>query len=112
MLVRCLVGQPRQFGDLVVRGNSARADDDANVRLREIALQPQQYRVGRVLCITDTEDDLVIGIVLTAEAREILVRVGIQPKYRLDVADWREKIPVFIKLFGKEEPQRAKQGNQ
>src|SRR5580658_2732475 len=71
-----------QLHDFVVGSSSAGTEQHSNAALRKIARQLLQDGNNRVVFLTDAEKQLVIRIVLPAEAGEVFIRVRIQPTDR------------------------------
>ncbi len=83
--------QARQLRHFIVRCDAAGAEQHANAAFGKIVLQLLDDRKHRIVGGSDAENEFVFRIVLPAEAREILVRVGIKSADRLQIADrWSE----------------------
>ncbi len=91
MFVGRFLGHARELGHLVVGRDAAGADHNADVGGREVADEPLQDRENRVGVVADAEEDLVIGIVLAAEAGVILIGVGVESAHRFQIADGRKE---------------------
>ena len=111
VFVRRLAYQARQLGDLVVGSVAARAEQHADGALREFPPQPVDQRRRRVLAIVDAKEQLVIRIVLPAEAGEVLIGVRIEAPDWLQDADRGREPGSFLAMRAPEEPPAAKKDN-
>src|SRR5579883_2304028 len=81
-IVLRLADQPHQAGDFIVDRVTAGAEQQANLALGEVGDQLLQHRQRGVVAI-DAEDNLVLGIILPAEAGVILIGILVEPADRL-----------------------------
>src|SRR5208283_5158964 len=71
------------------RGDPVRAEQHSNLALRKIAHDLFNDRQYRISAVSHAEDYLVFGVVLPAEAGEIVVSIGVEPTHRLqDACRW------------------------
>ena len=84
-------GEAGKFGYFVVDTVSAGTIDDANVALRKILDELLNDGNGGVTGLADAEEQFELGIILTAEARKVQVRIGVKAPDGLDVTDRRRK---------------------
>ena len=93
--VACFAHQADELGNFVVDGVAARAIEDANLALREIAHQLLKNGDRSVVFVADAKNQFVVGIVLAAVAGEIFVGFGVEAANRLQIADRRSKIKIL-----------------
>src|SRR5208282_6805913 len=106
--------QSGQLDHFVVGSSSARAEQHPNATFRKIPHELAQDRNHRVVLLPHAEKHLVIRIVLPAETREVLVRLGIQPANRLKITDRRSEVTcscASTRVTAKELP-RTEQRNE
>ena len=110
MLVRRLAHQARQLSDFIVGCIAAGAEEHADGPLREFPLQAIDQRKRGVVAVAHAEEQLVLGIVLPAEAGEVLVGVRIEAADGFQDAYWRGETGVGLAAGrAPEKPPAAKQ---
>src|SRR5260370_36806674 len=87
--------QGEELGKFFVDGVAARAIEEANLALREIAHQLLKNGDRSVVLVADAKNQFVVGIVLAAVAGEIFVGFGVEPANRVESADRRSKIKLL-----------------
>src|SRR5260370_26148722 len=87
--------QGEELGKFFVDGVAARAIEEANLALREIAHQLLKNGDRSVVFVADAKNQFVVGIVLAAVAGEIFVGFGVEAANRLQIADRRSKIKIL-----------------
>ena len=90
-IVSRFVRQTAQFSNLVIRAGPVGSDQQLDPAPWKIVHQLPYYRYSRVALIVGREKDLIFGIVLTAEAREIFVCPPVQTSDRLEDAHGRRE---------------------
>ena len=91
-LVAGLADHAAELVDLVACAARVRANEQADRAPREIGDQFPYDRNRRLLVIGDAEQDFEFGIILAAEAGEVLVGFAIQTANRFQNADGRSEI--------------------
>src|SRR5262249_9229964 len=83
--------QMNQLVDFLIGTQLGRANEDADFVLGKLGDEALDQAKSFVMLIVQSKEDFVIGVILTAETREILVRGEIGSPDRFEDADGRSK---------------------